>query len=81
MSMTAFDLPFRNELPIKLSAALLQQGLKCRANRALVSDPDGLELAKSFVIILDGLVCCFEVESFHELGGTIDNALRRTGTL
>jgi hypothetical protein len=46
-----------------------------------VSDPDGLELAKSFVIILDGLVCCFEVESFHELGGTIDNALRRTGTL
>jgi rRNA maturation protein Rpf1 len=44
MTVVSFDLPFRNELPTKLSAAMLQQSLKRRANRALMRDTDGLEL-------------------------------------
>ncbi len=68
MTVIAFDLPFRNEFPTKLPAALLQN-LKSRPNSSLVRDADGLELTQSFVIILDWLVGRFEVQSFHSRRG------------
>lgn len=65
MTVVSFDLPFRDELPTKLPAAVLQQSLKRRANRAFVRDLNRLELAESLVIILDWLVRWFEVKFFH----------------
>lgn len=65
VTVVAFDLPFGNELPTKLPAAMLQQSLKCRTNRAFVRHDYGLELAQCFVIILNGLVSRFEVEFVH----------------
>jgi hypothetical protein len=67
MTVVSFDLPFRNQLPTKLPAAMLQQILKCRTHRALVRHIDGLELTQRLVIILDWLMCWFEVESFHSV--------------
>ena len=81
--MTAVFLngPLRNEFPVKLSAAVLQQSLKGRADRAFVSDTDRPELAEGFVKILDGLVGWLEVEFIHHHGGTIAVGLRGTDTL
>ena len=42
MTVVSFDLPFGNELPTKLPAAVLQQGLKRRADRTLVEIRRGL---------------------------------------
>ena len=61
MTVIAFDLPFRNELPTKLPAAMLKQSLKCGAHRAFVCNAYRLELTQSFEIILHRLMGRFEV--------------------
>jgi len=40
--------------------------MECRAHSALMRYTDGFELAQRLVIILDGLVCWFEVKLFHQ---------------
>ncbi len=63
--------PLRNKFPLKLSAAMLQQSLKCRANRALMRNTDYLELTQGLVIVLDRLMIWFEVQSFHLQGESL----------
>ena len=61
MTVVSFDLPFGNELPTKLPAAMLKQSLKCRADCAFMRDADRFELTPRFIIILHRLVSRFEV--------------------
>src|SRR6266478_3990054 len=57
--------PFGNEFPTKPLAAVFQEVLEGRPHRALVRNSQRFKFFQGQVVILNCLVCGFEVESFH----------------